>query len=82
MSWQPIESAPKDGRYLIVGKFDKRAGLLWVKHSRWLTWQDIAEIYGWGDEASFEEAWGNGNDEEEPCYPSHWMPLPAPPVSP
>lgn len=75
--WRPIETAPKDGRFIIVGRFEG-AELYWVKHSRWMTEASLVDMYG-GDECDWEPGWANGNDEEdEPCHPTHWMPLNSP----
>lgn len=79
--WQPIETAPKDGQYIIAGRFRNGDELCWVKHSRWMAAQEIAEFEG-GDEEDYEAAWADGEDAGEPCYPTHWMPLPAPPQEP
>jgi len=79
--WQPITDAPKDGRYIIAGRFTpENGGLVWVKHSRWITTDEIAELEG-GEPDEYEPAWADGNDDSEPCYPTHFMPLPAPVVT-
>ena len=77
MQWQPIETALRDGSYIIAGCF-KRDEFKWVKHSRWITADEISEIEGLpADE--FGPGWTDGDDDSEPLYPTHWMPLPAPP---
>lgn len=76
--WQTIDSAPKDGGYIIVGRFRNGDELCWVKHSRWITAAEIAENEGY-DPEDCESAWTDGNEDGEPCFPTHWMPLPAPP---
>lgn len=68
--WRDIASAPKDGRYIIAGCFN-RDELLWVKHSRWV--ED-------GDSVDYVCGWTNGNTEDDACFPTHWQPLPAPPT--
>lgn len=77
--WQPIETAPKDGSYIVAGKFTDQA-LGWVRHSRWITEVEICDLEGWGEASDFIAAWTSGNDDGEPCYPTHWMPLPTPPA--
>jgi NTP pyrophosphatase (non-canonical NTP hydrolase) len=82
VGWQPIETAPKDGRYLIVAKFSEAPDqpvLGWVKHSRWITTDEIADLEG-GDPSDYDAGWTDGNDDSEPCYPTHWQPL-EPPAS-
>ena len=76
--WRTMESAPKDGRYIIVGRFGPDQELKWVKHSRWITAREIASDEG-GEPDEYEDAWTDGEDEFEPCYPTHWRPLPSPP---
>ena len=63
--WHPIETAPKDGQHLMLGMADE---------------QYVAE--GYYDEAA--DAWFPPlqSDTDMPdmrIYPTHWMPLPAPP---
>jgi hypothetical protein len=78
--WQPIETAPKDGSYIIAGRFRNGDELCWVKHSRWLTPEDILEYEGEGAAEDYEAGWSDGNDDSELCYPTHWISLPAPQV--
>lgn len=77
--WQPISSASRDGSYIIAGRF-KDDALGWVKHSRWITAAEICDIEG-GEIDDYEAAWTDGNDDSEPIYPTHWMPLPPPSTS-
>lgn len=79
MSWQPIETAPKDGTYILAwGSFSEQVApnLIWV--TKWV------ESSG----PKMEDA-GNGLYRKVhvsgwgtyPCnlYATHWMPLPTPP---
>lgn len=75
--WQDIVSAPKDGSYIIAARFSGQA-LKWVKHSRWITADEIAEIEC-GEPDEYEAGWTDGDDDGEPCYPTHWLPWPLPP---
>lgn len=75
-SWQPIEAAPKDGSYIIAGRFGPSLELKWVKHSRWITAEEIAD--GWSEPEEFNASWTDGDDIDEPIYPTHWMPLEPP----
>ena len=64
--WQPIDTAPKDGTDIL-------AYLEWTDKSgeiRVIRWDEEMEVW-WGDYAY------DPDDEFE--YPTHWMPLPAPP---
>lgn len=74
--WQPIEMASMDGRYIIAAKF-KDEELIWVQHSRWITADEIAELYH-DDPDEFEAGWTSGSDQDEPCFPTHWKPLDKP----
>lgn len=64
MTWQPIETAPKDGTLILLSS---PGGVVWqgsykeIKH---------ANCYGWS----------RFNSEDVGWHPTHWQPLPAPPV--
>ena len=75
--WNPIDTAPRDGRYIIASRF-RDGELKWISHSRWITAAEIAEIEG-GDECEFDPGWTSGSDEDEPAFPTHWLEL-VPPV--
>jgi hypothetical protein len=65
LSWQPIETAPKD-----------RAFLAWV--------DDAIRVVRWG-KTSHVPMYGfcladQGAEDFDLCEPTHWMPLPPPPV--
>lgn len=65
-TWQPIETAPKDGSVVLV--YDA----------------DLAKLYRvqtafWNDHLS---NWQVCDDDSDDVDPTHWMPLPKPPVSP
>lgn len=64
--WRPIDSAPKDGTRL------------------WLFWPgcgpDDSQSVGWWHE-SIHGCWWMDHADTERQDPTHWMPLPAPPVS-
>lgn len=70
MNWQPIETAPKDGRNILVS--DGRL----VSIGGWLT--DIDHGAEWEGQIGMAGWWafdlGPNNDR-----PTHWMPLPEPP---
>lgn len=75
--WKPIETAPKDGSYIIAARFEYRDALKWVLHSRWMTQEEAACEYG-GDPSEYLPGWTAGENEDENCLPTHWMRLEAP----
>lgn len=80
-SWQPIESAPKDGRTLLLGYFNPLNKWRTVR-GQWFTDEEIGE---WENGEDFESGWyetPENMDEPPNCFliaPAHWMPLPSPP---
>jgi len=64
-SWQPIETAPRDGTAILA------AWNMLYKAKRW-TVQPVVFLYG-----GWLHSWDE--DEELPLEPTHWMPLPQPP---
>lgn len=70
--WQPIETAPRDGTFVD----------LWVKE--WEYTNDTFTTLRLCD-CSWEQEQGWVNDAGDPlrfCFPTHWMPMPEPPVTP
>jgi len=80
-AWQPISSAPKDGRTLLLGYLNL-SGKWRTVRGQWFTDDQIAE---WDNADDFEADWyeTSENDDEPPnCWlisPTHWTKLPAPP---
>ena len=79
--WQPIETAPKDGTELILARGER------VTVGAWVEWKEEAPEYTAHGVylGNFEQdsgadwfSWDGGFSEDEP--PTHWMPLPQPPV--
>ena len=71
--WQPIETAPKDGTSVILGCNYDRLGKIRVTCA-WYEREIWTEAKHWDDDADdwlFLEC---------AFRPSHWMPLPSPPV--
>jgi hypothetical protein len=60
--WQPIETAPKDGTWILV----------FENHEKPLDTVMWNHFYG---------LWRNGYNDHA-SYPTHWQPLPEPPVQP
>ena len=78
--WMPIETAPKDGRSMLLG-YPNRAGKWRTVRGQWFSDAEIAET--WEEEGA--EGWYETSVECEDlpnCWsiePTHWMPLPTPP---
>lgn len=72
MSWQPIETAPKDGTQLLLRFLDQTIIGHWS--AQWGHW--VGDNVTWYDGAkscvSLRDGWGNGG-------PSAWTHLPEPP---
>jgi hypothetical protein len=83
--WQPIETAPKTGRKVILFYLNLN-NLPRTVMARWLTDEQAAETDadGVGLEGGWYECIDNWDDYTEVAIhegePTHWMPLPAPPV--
>jgi hypothetical protein len=80
--WQPIETAPRTGRTLLLG-YPNRLGKWRTVRGQWFTNEEIGE---WENGDDFRAGWyetSEENDEPPNCWlisPTHWMPLPAPPI--
>lgn len=80
--WQPIESAPKDGRSMLLGHFNT-AGNWRTLRGRWFSAEKIE--YEWENADDFEAGWYEESVEADDIpnvwatSPTHWMPLPNPP---
>ena len=73
MIWKPIETAPKDGRYVLL--FCPEA--FRTGYDRTVPEREWGMIVGmWDDDA---DAWESIDDCYYPEGVSHWMPLPSPP---
>jgi hypothetical protein len=75
--WQPIESAPRDGRIIIGWS----AG--WTSPTA-IQWVDELKYQGEYGEVCEPADWDwNGTIQCPPSHnPTHWMPLPPPPSAP
>lgn len=64
--WRPIETAPKDGTWIL--------GFRPLKE-----YCDQWEVWRWVETVGFV-GWENAADTSDFCgHPTHWMPLPNPP---
>ncbi|WP_368648008.1 hypothetical protein ABRZ10_07210 [Castellaniella ginsengisoli] len=81
-AWQPIETAPRDGRTLLLGRRNS-LGNWRTMRGQWMSAEYIAEY--WEDPDEVEPGWfETAVEAEDPpnCWliePTHWMPLPAAP---
>lgn len=80
--WLPIESAPKDGTWLLV------AGTIWageisgiVKNVR--AEMGIARFTNGKSDFDGDDWWDDTGGDAYACWcrPTHWMPLPQPPAA-
>lgn len=68
MEWQPIESAPKDGTYVLIGNPKWEA--VWQAY-----WETEVPLRNW-----HKEGWQRFNSRGQGLlFPTHWMPLPDAP---
>jgi hypothetical protein len=79
MKWKSIDSAPKDGTWLLLGGgsfFDEKdgAGVRKPAVARWVSIGPEYDYYGW---LIAEREGGYNNVTYE--HPTHWMPIPSPP---
>ncbi|WP_231586667.1 DUF551 domain-containing protein [Cupriavidus basilensis] len=83
--WLSIETAPKDGRTLLLGYLNSHGKWRTVR-GQWMSEDYIAEY--WEEPDDVEPGWFETAVEAEEvsnCWriePTHWMPLPAAPAAP
>jgi hypothetical protein len=72
MTWQPINTAPKNGTLVLL--YSPDAGYPGITMARWLSFDYPSDYVfdGWYD------IWGNGVIDVDP---THWVPLLEPPIS-
>lgn len=69
-TWRPIETAPKDGRYILIWLGNPWGKIISAKwHAPWATW--LKEVPGVED----CDRYGIGDEES-----TYWTPLPEPPI--
>ena len=80
--WQPIETVPESikdvGAPILVWKPDERRVGEYMLAAYWGEWPDMG--WGWvacsGTRLGYFSKWENAPQG----YPTHWMPLPDPPI--
>lgn len=80
--WKPIAEAPKTGHTLLLGYFNS-ANKWRTTRGQWMS-QDYIDEYA-EDPDFMEPGWHETTVEDDdgkcwPIEPTHWMPLPAPPL--
>ena len=81
--WKSIETAPKNGRTLLLGYFNS-AGKWRTTRGQWMS-QDYIDEYA-EDPDFMSPGWYETTIEDDdgkcwPINPTHWMPLPPPPTT-
>ena len=80
--WLPIETAPQDGRTILLGRHNE-LGKWRTMRGQWMSQDCIDET--WEDPESGEPGWFETCVEADeipncwPTNPTHWMPLPGAP---
>lgn len=81
--WQPIESAPKDGSYMLL-YFPEGARSLREDYDAqdWSEYEPAMMLGFWSGDNYPENEWTHDFYEGISFYgePTHWMPLPTPPT--
>ncbi len=82
--WQPIETAPKTGRTILLGYFNSHGN--WrAMRGQWFSQEEINETWEEPEDCDGLEGWYETSveaDDVPNCWltePTHWMPLPAAP---
>jgi len=69
--WQPIDTAPRDGRCILLASANEG----WVMEGQWFDWRDSgSDLFGWTNPINYDDPVVGGE-----LGPTHWMPLPEPP---
>lgn len=81
-TWLPIDTAPQDGRTILLGRYNE-LGKWRTMRGKWMDQNCIDET--WEDPESGEPGWFETCVEADeipncwPINPTHWMSLPTPP---
>lgn len=68
--WQPIETAPKDGTWILLYKEQELSGIVQVDE-----WCPSIQTVKWA-----YDRWCECSGYSAFATPTHWMPLPKPPT--
>ncbi len=84
MEWQPIETAPKTGRTILLG-YRNSHGNWRTMRGQWFSQEAINETWEEPEDCEGLEGWYETSveaDDVPNCWatePTHWMPLPEAP---
>jgi hypothetical protein len=77
MEWKTIETAPKDGTRILVYQDGEMEVADWYTHKYPATYTERPDgLYEKNETEG--SSWWNANECQ---HPTHWMPLPAPPLT-
>lgn len=81
MKWEPIETAPKDGRWILLTGGHMDDGWDIADHPLVVAgqWTDYLNGYDGEKYARWQFAWYDGGYYGTYIRPTHWMLLPEPP---
>lgn len=79
VTWQPIETAPKDGSPMLLWDAEREIPIvgMWVSFAGTNSPESYEPAYSGWDSMSGVPTWLDASPDAQP---THWMPLPAPPV--
>ena len=78
MTWQPIETAPRDGTWILLMGGEIVYGWHSPSVPPMVVGQYTTHLNGQEVEPHWQFAWYDGGYYGEYENPTHWMPLPAP----
>lgn len=84
MEWQPIETAPKTGRTILLGYYNSHGNWRTMR-GQWFSQEAINETWEEPEDCDGLEGWYETSveaDDVPNCWatePTHWMPLPGAP---
>ena len=94
MTWQPIETAPKDGKAVLVygwtmGQRAKQVSIMWWLQDDYDRMEVVHREFDGAGHVTLEKSelvkhsrgsWTTRGEFPDVTVPTHWMPLPEPPA--